>query len=55
MGPASDASQRGRPLAESARIRRQPDARRFSHSCLLLSWTAKGAIGAAQALRQGDA
>jgi hypothetical protein len=57
MGPASDAPQRGQPLAEPARIRRQqarqPDARRFSHSYLLLSWTAKGAIGAAQALRDG--
>ena len=53
MGPASDAPQRGQPLAEPARIRRQPDARRFSHSYLLLPWTAKGAIGAAQALRYG--
>ena len=56
MSPASDAPQRGQPLAEPAPIRqqaRQPDARRFSHSYLLFSWTAKGAIGAAQALRDG--
>jgi hypothetical protein len=51
MSPASEVPQRGQPLAEPARIRRQPDARRFSHSYLLLSWTAKGAIGATQALR----
>ena len=59
MDPASEAPQRRQPLAEPARIRRQrarhPDTRGFSHSCLLLSWTAKGAIGAAEALRQGEA
>ena len=42
----------------SARIRRQrpryPDTGRFSHSYLRLSWTTTGAIGAAEALRQGE-